>query len=318
VRLPRLTPDAYRRVTLVALVLLVAIIVSGGAVRLTGSGLGCLHWPNCEGGQLVAAKGYHAKVEYGNRIFTALLSVAVIAAVLGALVREPRRRDLTWLSWGLVAGMIAQIILGAIVVKTDLVPAAVIPHFLLSIALVWDAAVLHQRAGHADAPGTPIVGSRLITMSRVIVGLVLLVLVLGTLVTGSGPHSGDPNVTKRLGFDIQTVARIHGTAVLTLVAVVIGTLLYAWRTAAPARVLQRGELLLVVGVAQAAIGYTQYFTGVPVMLVGIHVLGAVLVFLAALHFHFGLWDWEPEPSVAGAAQSDRAGTPTGRALAGTG
>ena len=317
-RLPRLTPDGYRRVTLVALVLLVAIIVSGGAVRLTGSGLGCLHWPNCEGGHIVAATGYHAKIEYGNRIFTALLSVAVIAAVLGALVREPRRRDLTWLSWGLVVGMIAQIILGAIVVKTDLVPSAVIAHFLLSIALIWDAAALHQRAGHADVPGTPIVGPRIRALSRVIVGLVLLVLVLGTLVTGSGPHSGDPHVAKRLGFDIEQVARVHGTAVVTLVAVVIGTLLYAWRSGAPAVVLRRGELLLAVGIGQAAVGYTQYFTGVPVLLVGIHLLGAVLVFLAALHFHFGLWEWEPEPAAVAIAESRDSDATAGHALAGAG
>ena len=109
----RLSPEAYRRVTLFALISLVVIIVSGGAVRLTGSGLGCSEWPTCESGRVVAPLEYHAWIEFGNRLFTGLVSVAVILAVLGSFVRVPRRRDLTWWSLGLVAGVLAQIVLGA-------------------------------------------------------------------------------------------------------------------------------------------------------------------------------------------------------------
>ena len=132
--LPRLSPKAYHRITLVALVLLGAIIVTGAAVRLTGSGLGCSDWPTCEQGRLVAPLELHPMVEFVNRVFTGLVSVAVILAVLGALVRAPRRRDLTWLALGLVAGVVGQIVLGGITVLTDLHPAAVQSHFVLSIA----------------------------------------------------------------------------------------------------------------------------------------------------------------------------------------
>src|SRR3954447_5219993 len=144
-----LSADAYRRVTLFALVALGVIVVTGAAVRLTGSGLGCPEWPNCDTGHLSphGTTGYHGAVEYVNRLFTGLVSVLVILAVLASLARDPRRRDLTWLSIGLVAGVVAQIVLGGLVVIYGLSPPWVMAHFAVSMALVANAVVLHHRAG---------------------------------------------------------------------------------------------------------------------------------------------------------------------------
>src|SRR3977135_2274129 len=143
----RLSPIMFRRVTLLAVWALGFIIVTGGAVRVTGSGLGCSNWPTCTTGSVVAPWQYHAMIEFGNRVVTGIVSVAVILAVLGSMVRAPRRRDLTWLSWGLVAGLVGQIVLGGESVKHNLAPGFVMGHFLLSLLLLWDAIVLHHRAG---------------------------------------------------------------------------------------------------------------------------------------------------------------------------
>jgi cytochrome c oxidase assembly protein subunit 15 len=169
VRLPRLSPQAYRRITLFALLALAFIIVTGAAVRLTGSGLGCSDWPTCEQDKFVAPLQFHPMVEFVNRLITGIVSLAVILAVLGSLVREPRRRDLTWLSVGLVLGVIAQIILGAIVVKVELDPLSVIGHFLVSVVLVADAVVLHERACHDGSPGVRVVPSGVVLLSRLMV-----------------------------------------------------------------------------------------------------------------------------------------------------
>ncbi|HCK75190.1 MAG TPA: cytochrome oxidase assembly protein, partial [Acidimicrobiaceae bacterium] len=136
----------YHLLARVALWLLASIVVSGAAVRLTGSGLGCSDWPNCEPGQLIPAADIHAWVEFGNRLVTGLVSVAVVLAVLGSLRRVPRNSTLTKWSIGLVVGVIAQIILGAITVMSHLSPPIVMGHFLLSMVLVWNAVVLVARA----------------------------------------------------------------------------------------------------------------------------------------------------------------------------
>ncbi|MDP1804751.1 MAG: COX15/CtaA family protein, partial [Acidimicrobiales bacterium] len=144
-RVPTLSPPAYRRVTLFALLALAFIVVTGGAVRLTGSGLGCPDWPTCAENRVVAPWEYHAMVEFVNRTITGLVSMAVMLAVLGSLVRRPRRRDLLWLSVGLVAGVLGQIVLGGLTVLFHLTPGFVMAHFLLSMVLIANAVVLHHR-----------------------------------------------------------------------------------------------------------------------------------------------------------------------------
>src|ERR1700730_16894829 len=143
----RLSPESYRRITLLAVWALGFIIVTGGAVRVTGSGLGCPDWPTCAGHQVVAKWQYHQMVEFGNRVVTGIVCIGVVLAVLGSRIRIPRRHDLTLLSWGLVAGVAAQIVLGGESVKHHLAPPFVMGHFLVSMLLLWDAVVLHVRAG---------------------------------------------------------------------------------------------------------------------------------------------------------------------------
>lgn len=289
-RLPVLSPAAYRRVTLAAVVALAFIVVTGAAVRLTGSGLGCPDWPTCADDRLVAPLEYHAMVEFVNRTVTGVVSVAVILAVLGSLRRLPRRMDLTWLSLGLVAGVVGQIVLGGLTVLFELKPGFVMAHFLLSMVLIANAVVLHERAGRPDT-GDPhrarppaVVDrdvGRLGSLAVVAAGMVLF---LGTVVTSSGPHGGDENA-ERLNLAVPDVARAHGASVVLFLGLMLVTL---WRLrsgpAAPAHVMRRGEVVLAVAVAQAALGYAQYFNGVPALLVGFHVAGAVAVWIATLRF----------------------------------
>jgi len=292
-RLPTLSPPAYRRVTLVALVALTFIIVSGAAVRLTGSGLGCPDWPTCADDRVVAPLEYHAMVEFVNRTVTGLVSLAVIVAVLGSLRRQPRRRDLTWLSLGLVGGVIGQIVLGGLTVLFELKPGFVMAHFLVSMVLLFDAVVLHDRAGRPDGPdpgGDAVAWTAdrdLRLLGSMAVAAAGLVLFLGTVVTSSGPHGGDENA-ERLQFALPQVARLHGAAVVVFLGLTVVVLLRLRAAKAPTRVLRRGELVLAVSVAQAAIGYIQYFNGVPALLVGVHVAGAAAVWIAALRFRLSL------------------------------
>jgi cytochrome c oxidase assembly protein subunit 15 len=319
--LDRLTISAaaYRRVTLVALIALGFIVVTGGAVRVTGSGLGCPDWPTCAEGRIVAPLEYHALVEFVNRTVTGLVSVMVIVAVLASLRRRPFRRDLVWLAVGLVLGVIGQIVLGGLVVLFDLFPPLVMGHFVLSMILVADAVVLHHRAGWPDGPdGRPAppaggdpplrpLGSWLVVWAAV-------VLFLGTVVTGSGPHAGsnEGQFVERLPFALRDAARVHGTAVWILLALALYSVWRVRQDRAPAEVLQRGGVLLVVLCAQGAIGYLQYFTKIPPLLVAIHIAGATALWVSVLRFRLSLVSpletaaAEPFSVPAGAAVPHRA------------
>ncbi|MCB9374180.1 MAG: heme A synthase [Microthrixaceae bacterium] len=311
--LPRCSPRTYQKITLLALVLLSVIVVTGGAVRLTGSGLGCSDWPTCEENRLVAPLEYHAMVEFVNRTFTGLLSAAVILAVLGSLVRAPRRRDLTWWSLGLVAGMIGQIVLGGLTVLFELSPPFVMGHFLLSMVIIWNAVVLHHLAGQPPTAARPLVSDDVRWMGRLMVAAAGLAIFLGTVVTGSGPHGGDPEV-ERLDLVVGEVVRFHGGSVVLFGLVTLATLWMLRRRGELTRdILRRGEILLVVLVAQAAVGYTQYFTGVPIGLVALHLVGSVLVWIAVLTFELGLHE-HPAPAAAGAGPADDAARPEATAV----
>ena len=274
-----MAPHAYARLTRSALWALAAIVVTGVAVRLTGSGLGCEDWPTCSEDRFVADLEYHALVEFVNRLFTGIVALAVMGAVLGSVRRRPRRTDLIVLSLGLVAGVVAQVGLGALLVLSELDPRFTMGHFLLSMVLLWNAAVLDARARHhlpARAPSERPPGgtTRLMQWAVLVVGGVLLV--TGTLVTGAGPHAGDSRA-ERLPLLVREVARVHSIVALTLLGMVVWTW---WRLRASssgghAR-MGRIAVLLVV---QGAVGYTQYFTGVPVLLVGIHVALASITWI---------------------------------------
>lgn len=287
-----------------ALGLLVAIVITGAAVRLTGSGLGCDDWPNCSSTKLIDVSSTHAAIEQVNRLFTGLVSAGVIAAVLGSLWRSPRRRDLTWLSLGLVAGVLAQIVLGGILVIFDLHPILVQGHMVLSLVLVGTAVVLHRRAGEPDGArrrrATSPVATKLVTVLVALTGVAIL---LGTVVTGAGPHAGDEDV-ERLGIDIPTAARFHGIAVMVTLAVAVALAVVATRRAEDRRLTGPLSSWIFVGMLQAAVGYVQYFNDVPALLVGVHVAGATLLW--GLTVHLALTTSTTAPRSEGVGIEDRA------------
>ena len=276
-----ISPERYRKITIAALAALAIIIVTGAAVRLTNSGLGCDDWPNCSSERLIDVSSKHAAIEQINRFFTGVVGIAVIAAVLGSLVRAgERRRDLVRLSVLLVLGVIANAVLGGISVLVDLHPLAVQGHLLLSMALIVAATVLVRRASEPDGvPRGRVVTETAQRLTWLLFGLVCVAIVTGTIVTGAGPHAGDEEA-ERLAIAIPTAARIHG---VTVVVTLVVALAIAWRVRSDA--LDRRHLTnvlstwIVVGLLQAALGYIQYFNGVPELLVGIHVAGATLVML---------------------------------------
>ena len=294
---PRLSSRAFERLTLVAAFAVGFIIVTGAAVRLTGSGLGCPDWPTCANGHLVAPLDYHPLVEFVNRSVTGLVSVAVILAVLGSLRREPPRRDLILLSLGLVAGVVAQIVLGGVTVLFSLAPPLVMAHFLLSMALLWDAIVLHHRAGQPDAPARPLVDKDLVRLARLMGVLTAVTLLAGTVVTSSGPHGGDAKAP-RFDLSLHRVTQIHGAFALLVAAFVVTMLVLLRVNHAPQQVQQRAQQVLEALVVQIGIGYAQYFTGVPALLVEFHVLGAVLVWTAVIRFNLAVVTRRP-PAPAG-------------------
>lgn len=280
-------PDRYRKIAIVALVSLVAIIITGGAVRLTGSGLGCSDWPTCEEGQLVADVEYHAMIEFINRLITGVVSAAVMVAVLASRRRDPVRADLVKLSWGLVAGVLGQIGLGALVVLSHLNPWLVLGHFLLSMILVWNAVLLVHRASIDDDDFAKSSARVYRPQAWMISGLTAVVVFTGMLVTGSGPHAGsrEGEHVERLPFDVPDIARIHGTSVIALLTTTVITMFWLTRNDASLAEQRRIKVVLGVILAQGAIGYVQYFTGVPALLVGFHIAGAAALWIAVLWFH---------------------------------
>ncbi|MCU1500963.1 MAG: uncharacterized protein JWM12_317 [Ilumatobacteraceae bacterium] len=270
-----ISPAEFRRICVVAFALLCVIVVTGAAVRLTGSGLGCNDWPRCNDQELVDVGTKHAAIEQINRLFTGLVAVIVILAVLGALLRRPRRRDLTWLSLGLVFGVIGQVVLGGITVKVHLHPVAVQSHMLVSMALVANAVVLLVRAGQPDE-GRRINAVVPRTRARVrwVVIWTGLAIVAGTVVTGTGPHAGD-ETARRFDLAITTVTRIHGLVVWVAVAAAVLLIWHLRKLPHDRKVLDAPiyAWCIAAGV-QGSIGYLQYWSGVPAGLVAVHVAGA--------------------------------------------
>ena len=281
VRIVNLNARQYHLLTQVALWLLAVIVVSGAAVRLSGSGLGCSDWPNCEPGLLVPAADFHAWVEFGNRLVTGLVSIAVVLAVLGSLRRVPTSASLTKWSLGLVAGVAAQIALGAVTVLSHLSPPIVMGHFLLSMVLIWNAVVLEDIARPPKTISNKSPLHKTLRSHAYAVGVgTAVVIVTGTVVTATGPHGGDEHVA-RLGFSFPDVARIHGSAVV-LLGVLVVALFLRTRHAEADLFRRRATVVLITTLGQAAIGYTQYFTQLPVLLVGCHIAGATLLWMATI------------------------------------
>ena len=262
----------------------IAIVVTGGAVRLTGSGLGCPTWPECTPGSYTPvpyqAEGQlHAWIEFGNRLLTfVLLLCALIALIISVrvsknAVMKSRVRLLAALQ---VLGIFGQGVLGGITVLTDLNPIPVAGHFLLSIFLIAGAISLrYEIVGIVKQKADGIVA----TLMPLLIWLTVLVLVAGTVVTGSGPHAGDENA-KRFGFNTRVVSWLHADLVIALV--VLTLVLWLITRVSQNKVIHRYlSIFLLISLSQGLIGYIQYFTGLPELIVGAHLIGATLVWASA-------------------------------------
>jgi heme a synthase len=283
-----------RRVYVANLVAQMGIVVTGAVVRLTSSGLGCPTWPRCTGESIVPVDGqaetWHKYVEFGNRLLTVVLMVVAVAALVVA-VRDARRRRaagstrrpaLTWLAAVPLIGTLAQIPLGGVTVLTGLNPIAVGSHLLLSMVLVGLATVLVHRAGEPGDQPVVVVVRREIRLGVMALTAVLgVVLVLGMLVTASGPHAGDER-THRLDLDPQSMSWLHADVVVLGIGLLVGLLVALRATDAPARTRDAASLLLAAMLGQGLIGYVQYFAAEPWALVAVHVLGATIVWWAGV------------------------------------
>ena len=281
-----------RRILLANLVAQVGIVLTGGLVRLTESGLGCSTWPECEPGAytptLQPETGLHAYVEFGNRLLTFVVGVLAIAALVAVWRLRPRRGGLRLLAATPLLGVVGQVLLGGVTVLTDLHPVPVAGHFLLSTALVAASTVLLLRLGEGDGPPQALVHP---VLRRSAAGLAVVtagVLVLGTAVTGAGPHSGDADSPARLGLDPRTVSWLHADLVLLLLGLTVGLVVALRVTGAPALALRRAQLVLGVVVAQGAVGYAQYALDLARPLVWAHMLGACLLVVAVTALQLGL------------------------------
>jgi cytochrome c oxidase assembly protein subunit 15 len=269
----------FRTVIGTALGSLSVIIFTGALVRLTGSGLGCADWPRCNATKFVDVSTGHTLIEQANRMFTGVVSFSVIAAVLLAHFRKPLRKDLVLLAWGLVLGVLAQIVIGGIVVLTGLNPFANMAHFLVSLILVANAFVLFRRSGEIPSTYFRTGPTRLVSAIRLVVCSSALALVTGTVVTASGPHAGDEKAV-RFGLALTSVARVHSVSVLITVALIVFLGVRAKQLQSDANTQDAIQALLLAAVFQGAIGYAQYFTGVPVALVAVHIAGATALWFA--------------------------------------
>lgn len=276
------TPATYRRIAGAALVSLGAIVVTGAAVRLTGSGLGCDTWPTCESGSFVPVSADTPMwIEFTNRVFTFVVVAAVAVAVLASRRRQPFRADLRFWSYTLVAGVLGNAVVGGIVVLAELSPLSVSLHYLLSAVTIACGTILLRRARELDgvprqAQATPEVRALAIVMV-VAAGLVL---VAGTIVTGAGPHGGD-RLADRLDFFVPDVARIHSAAAWVLVAVSAWTWWRVRRGDGSMELERALRVLIALEVAQGGLGYLQYALGVPEGFVAVHVFGSVVLWAAA-------------------------------------
>jgi cytochrome c oxidase assembly protein subunit 15 len=283
-------PAAYAKLCRAAMVLLGLIVVTGAAVRLTKSGLGCPTWPECGDGSFVTRAQFslHGVVEFTNRIVSLGVGLVIAAAVIGAFRLKARRNDLRLLSGGLVLGFVAQAVLGGLTVIFHLNPALVAGHFLVSMLLLWNATVLDSRARQGQGSPVRLVRRELILLADLLVAVAGAVLILGTVVTGAGPHSGDTGDVQRFEINIRSAAQLHADSAMLLTGLVIAMTFAARLVSGPAVTRKLSTALAVAVVCQVGIGFTQYFLGIPTGLVAIHVAGATLLWILALYLRLSL------------------------------
>jgi len=300
------------------------IIMTGAAVRLSQSGLGCPDWPACTAHSIVAggttgATLVHRWIEFGNRLLTgAILIISVIVSVAAWRLRPGggRRRDLVLLGFTQPAGIVAQAAIGGVVVLTRLDPVWVSVHFLLSIGLVAAAVALYVRAAEGTAPARPLVRRDLRLLAAAVVAVVAVMLAAGTVVTGTGPLAGARSVA-RYHLPLEGVTQLHADIGWLITGLVLALVAGLRFSDAPRRAMRLGWALLGLILVQGTVGYIQYFTGLPAGLVWVHVAGAVLIWITALRLLFALRDRGslagPVPARASAPASAAGGAPASAA-----
>ncbi|MFI8361063.1 heme A synthase [Streptomyces sp. NPDC085612] len=304
------SPRTVQRAALAALVMSVVIVVTGGAVRLTGSGLGCDTWPKCTDDSLFVTQeqGFHGAIEFGNRMLTYVLSAAVGWVIVAARSAEPWRRSVTKLGWVQFFIVLANAVLGGITVLTGLNPYSVAGHFLLATLLITVTTLTRQRIREGDGAPKPRVPGPVRKLSWALLATTFVLIAAGTVVTGSGPHAGDSSEIKRMPFDWDTTAHVHAVAAWLVCALAVAMWLVLRVVDAPSDTRARARDLLLVLLAQGAIGYVQYATQVPEALVAAHMLGSCLVWIAVLRLALSLRERPSEQAVAPAEDDARLST----------
>ncbi|MEV7971563.1 COX15/CtaA family protein [Cellulomonas sp. NPDC089187] len=268
-----------RPVLIANLIAQIAIVVTGGAVRLTGSGLGCSTWPQCEPGHFTPkfheATTIHPYIEFGNRTLTGVLGVIAILVAVLVLTDRGRVRSYRWLGLAPLLGVVLQAVIGGVTVLFDLHPAWVSTHLLVSMLLVATSAILLDRSAEGDGRPTPVVPTASRRLAPLFGVLLAVVLALGAITTGAGPHSGDEEVGYRFAIDPLLMARLHAAAVWAFVAVLIALLVLNRR--APQPVPRLGWTMVALVVLQGIIGYVQVATDLPIVLVLLHMAAAGLL-----------------------------------------
>jgi cytochrome c oxidase assembly protein subunit 15 len=297
---PGVTPTWVRVVLVANLVAEIGIVVTGGLVRLTGSGLGCPTWPQCVPGSYTPvphqAQGVHKYIEFGNRTLTSVVGVLALATLVAVVLlvrRTGRPRSLLLLGALPLIGVVVQAVLGGITVLTHLHPATVAAHFLVSSGIVALSAYLVVRVPEPDGPPRTLVRRELVQLAWGLAALTAVVVVLGTVVTGSGPHSGDAVSPARFALDPRSMSWLHSDAVLLWFGVLAALGVALRLTDAPAAATRAWVWALAVGLAQGVIGYVQYATGLPVLAVALHMLGACLLVVAVTRLQLTLRERTP-------------------------
>jgi len=294
---PKLRKWQHR--TLIAnLVAQTGIVLTGATVRLTASGLGCPTWPECVAGSIAPTseqtEAFHKYIEFGNRLLTFVLLIVAIASLFAVYKHNQarklsglhKRRSLTILALGVLLGIFFQAVLGGITVLTGLNPLIVAAHFMVSIGLITVATMLLVRAQESDDRPVTLQVARPIDIGlRIHIWLVLAVIVIGTLVTGSGPHAGDTNDIVRLGFEFRNITTVHAAMVWLFLGLTAGLLFSLMATSAPRPVIRQAWIVLGICMVQGLVGYTQVFTGLPWGLVAIHILGACVLWIYSVRLY---------------------------------
>jgi heme A synthase len=309
----RPTPESMRGLALAAVIANAVIMSTGEAVRLSKSGLGCPDWPNCTTRSLVAAgtsgqTTLNTWIEFGNRLLNfPLVAIAGLVFIAAWQYRPPgstgRRKDLVWLAAALPGGVVAQAVVGGIVVLTKLNPAWVAVHFLLSTAILGAAVVLHVRCGEGAGPATPVVRRDLRIMGGALVPVVALMFAAGTVVTGTGPLAGNA-AAPRFHLPFVGVTQFHADIGWLMGGLSCALILGLTVSGAPRRAVRRGWLFGGLILAQGAIGYAQYFSGLPAGLVWVHVTVAVVIWIVTIRLFLALRDRGPIEPVPSAAPAD--------------